>query len=51
MNVVSDLTIFAQEWSKFALLKKVDFWVFANYPAVQSGVVSRWRVSGCGCWR
>ena len=48
IKVVSDLTIMAHEWSKFAPQKKGDFWVFASCPAVHSGVVSRWRAVAVG---
>ena len=30
-DVVSEFAILAQIWSKIVTLKKVDFWVFADY--------------------
>ena len=36
--------ILALKWFKLPLVKKVDYWVFANNPAVYSGGVSRERV-------
>ena len=48
-TLVSEFAILAQKCSKIAWLNKIDFWVFAKHPAVQSGVVSSGRVHGCVC--
>ena len=37
LEVVLEFAILVQKWSKIALQRKVDFWVFANYFAVYSG--------------
>ena len=34
--MVTKFAVLGQEWCKVALWKKGDFWVIANYPAVQS---------------
>ena len=37
--------VLALKWSK------IDFWVFAKYPSVDSGGISSKMVGGGGCWR
>ena len=45
-EVVSEFAILAQKWSKIAPQKEVHLLVFANYPVVHSGEVSRgWSVA------
>ena len=48
-EVVSEFAILAQKWSKFAPRKEVDLSVFANYPAVYSGEVSRGMSVAVAC--
>ena len=45
-----DLQLWLRKGLNTAAPKKVDFWVFANHPAVHIGGVRRGRVRGCGRW-